>query len=698
MNVRLVLLLAPLLLLAGLVQAYFWVPKYDEQTRATPSRLETFIEGESADAKLLNPALHNDSQSGRIVSLVFDGLLDLDENFNLRGRLAEGWETSEVVFLAVDESQTFPDGAPVTPERMKARVDRARASGNYPELAELVVGIDLLQGGAVIPLPVEAASEDGRSLDPPRYRGPPRLRLTLARVEPGILELLAPVLGRGYATDFEPRRLLLSPALPDEDVLQALNAQLPVVEHNPVIEFRLRRGVRFHDGHPFTSKDVAFTYEAIMDPKNLSPRTSDFEPIKSVEAVDPHLVRVTYKRLFAPAVSVWTMGILPAHLLNPPAIAAEAEARGLTNAARTAFGMRQSGFNRAPVGTGPFRFAEWQGDELIKLTRNEDYWEGPPNYRDYYFRIIPDPLTKELEFRAGAIDSYVLQPFQVGRFEASPRYRTLSGLGSGYTYIGYNNRLPLFSDRRVRRALGMAVDVDEIIRYVMYGEGERSTGPYPKQTDWYNDNVAPLPYDPEGAVRILGTLGWRKNDDGFLEKDGEIFEFNLITNHGNLIRKAILSVAQNSWRRIGVKVNTQVFEWAVFLEDFVNPGRFDAVILGWQMGVDPDLYQIWHSSQAGRNQLNFVGYENPEADRIIEALRREYDREKQVGLARELHRIIAGDQPYTFLYAPVTTRALDRKIVMVSESGEISPPRASEGGDVFFYFNRWRKLEAAPDF
>jgi ABC-type transport system substrate-binding protein len=695
MNVRRVLLLAPLLLLAGLVQAYFWVPKYDQQTRATPSRLETFIEGESADAKILNPVLHADSQSGRIVSLVFDGLLDLDEKLNLRGRLAQGWSTTEVAFVVVDESQSFPDGAPLTGEGVRERIESAIASGDFPELDAVVQDVALVEGGAVISLQLDADTDQRPS---PRIRVPPRIRLQLSRVEPEILELLAPVLGSGYAAGFDARRFLISTQAPGEALLRALNAQLPLVEHNPVIEFRLRRGVRFHDGHPFTAEDVKFTYDAVMDPRNLSPRTSNFEPIKSVEAINPHLVRVTYKRLFSPAVSVWTMGILPAHLLNPAAIAAEAQSRNVRDAARAAFGMRDSRYNRAPVGTGPFRFVEWQGDELIKLTRNEDYWEGPPRYRDYYFRIIPDPLTKELEFRAGSIDSYLLQPFQVRRFEASPRYRTLSGLGSGYTYIGYNNRLPFFADPQVRRALGMAIDVDEIIRYVMYGQAERTTGPYPKQTDWYDPSVPPLPYDPQGALRILESLGWRKNDQGLLEKNGKIFEFNLITNHGNLIRKAILSVVQNSWRQIGVKVNTQVFEWAVFLEDFVNPGRFDAVILGWQMDADPDLHAIWHSSQSGRNQLNFVGYKSETADGLIEKLRREYDRNAQLLLARELHRIIAADQPYTFLYAPVATRALDRKIVMVTDAGDFLPPQASEGGDVFFYFNRWRKLETAPDF
>lgn len=692
MNLRLALIVLPLVLIGSLVQAYFWIPGYDDPALATASRLEAFIEGESGDAKLLNPILHADSQSGRIVDLVFDGLLDLDENLKLRGRLATRWTTFERAYLVVDGNARFPDGTRVDAMELLARIRAALiGSDSEAKTPPLLKSARVIEGGQV---ELRQRTEGGL---PVLVHMPPRIELELSRIEPNLLERLTPVIGPAYADNFLPERFYAGPA-PDEALTRVIRAHLPVLEHNPVVEFHLRDGVRFHDGHPFTAEDVKFTYDAIMEPKNLSPRTSDFEPIKSVEILNRLTVRVTYKRLFSPAVNVWTIGILPAHLLNARAISREADGAASSAEAKSVFGLRDSRFNRAPVGTGPFQFREWQSDELIRLSRNADYWDGAPEYREYFFRIIPDPLTKELEFRAGAIDTYQLQPFQVDRFRRDPRYRSISGLRRSYTYIGYNNRLPLFSDPRVRRALGMAINVDDIIRYVMYGEGERITGPYPKQTAWYDDAVQPLPYDPEGARKLLAELGWKPNEDGWLEKDGKRFEFNLITNHGNLIRNAILSVAQNSWRRIGVKVNTQVFEWAVFLEDFINPGRFDAVILGWLMGVDPDLYQIWHSSQAGKHQLNFVGYGNPEADRIIERLRREYDPEKQAILAHRLHRLIARDQPYTFLYAPVGTRVLDRKIVMVDAGGGFGPPRASAGGDVFFYMNRWRKLEATPDF
>ena len=200
----------------------------------------------------------------------------------------------------------------------------------------------------------------------------------------------------------------------------------------------------------------------------------------------------------------------------------------------------------------------------------------------------------------------------------------------------------------------------------------------------------------------MNKHGWRRNAEGWLEKEGKLFEFNLITNSGNPIRKNILTIVQESWRKIGVKCNTQLFEWAVFLKDFVNPLKYDALVLGWSMGADPDLYQIWHSSQAGPNQLNFVGYKNPEADRLITRIRKEYDRSKQVKMARELHRLIARDQPYTFLYVAKSTQVLDKNIVIVEKDEQgnekYSKIYPTKDGRIKYYFNKWRKLPRAPQF
>lgn len=708
MFLKRLLILAPLALVALLLQSYFWVPSYETQAVGNPARLRTYIEGSIGDAKILNPILNADAASSRITDLVFDGLLDLDENLNLRGRLATDWMVTETAYLVVRPDRRLADGSPATVARLIEAIADARAAGELPGLDGTLLSMQPLPAETrAETLSLPAADEPSGVMDVDvALRVPPRVAFTLARVDQDFFDRLEPVLGEDYFDDF-PYVAHVSPA---ESVSEAQRTQvaaraaglLPLAEHNPVIRFRLRTGVRFHDGHPFDAGDVKFTYDALMNPRNLSPRTSDYEPIERVDVIDAHTVVVTYKRLYSPAINAWMMGILPEHLLNADALAREMEAQSVSDAARAGFGMRDSAFNRAPVGTGPFRFVEWRSDEFIKLARNDHYWERPPEYAQYYFRVIPDLLTQEVEFKSGAIDAYGVQPHQVARYKQDDTYQSFSSLGFGYTYIGYNNRKPLFADPRVRRALGMAINTDDIITYVLYGEGKRTTGPYPRQTDWYDHGIQPLPYDPAAAQRLLAEAGWRPNADGWLEKDGTVFEFTLITNNGNPLRANVLAIAQDAWKKIGVRCQTQVFEWAVFLQDFVNTGSFDAVVLGWGMGIDPDLYQIFHSSQAGPQQLNFVGYASPEADALIVRLRREYDRAEQRALAHRLHRVIAEDQPYTFLYVGLATRVLDRKIVLVERepggSERFAKIYPTKSGSIAFYFNKWRKLEFTPDF
>jgi ABC-type transport system substrate-binding protein len=307
-----------------------------------------------------------------------------------------------------------------------------------------------------------------------------------------------------------------------------------------------------------------------------------------------------------------------------------------------------------------------------------------------------------MEFYAGTVDTYGVQPHQVERLEHDPRYQSFSGLSFGYTYIGYNLRRPPFDDRRVRTALGMAVDVNKIIQYVLYGQGEPITGPFPKQTEYYDRNIAPLPYDPEGALRLLQEAGWKKSSDGWLEKEGKRFQFTLITNSGNDIRKSVMAIVQDAWRQIGIDVRTDLLEWSVFIQERVNKLDFDALVLGWQMGIEPDLYQIWHSSQINPYQLNFVGFKNHEADDLIVKIRQEYDYERQISDCHRLHEIIAHEQPYTFLYVGKWTAILDKRIVIreVDSQGRVTYRKITptKTGNFTFYFNKWIKLPEVPSF
>jgi ABC-type transport system substrate-binding protein len=682
------------------------VPTYEEQARGNPGRLEEFINASIGDASILNPILSADSASSEVENLVFEGLIDRDENLRFRGRVAASWTVSEDAYFFVNDAWPIPgsadSGAEAVASHLEALIAR-RESLPGPLQAALSNILDI----SVAPARTYRASRK-RPAAPGRepvdlhiqVSAPARIKLALREVDQDIFTRLTAVLGQEYFSSFKPRLYVsVTPTIADPD-LDVLAAELlPATEHNPIIEFRLRPGVKFHDGHAVTATDVKFTYDAIMDPRNLSPRVSDYEPVKEIRLIDPLTVRIIYKRLYSPAIGTWAMGLLPEHRLNPEALRQEALRSGKDPAG---FSMRQSDFNRRPIGCGPFVFREWKSDQHILLDRFDGYWEGPPNYQRYVYRIVPDLLTQELEFYAGAIDSYGVQPYQVARLKDDPRFQSFSGTSYAFSYIGYNLRRKPFDDPRVRRALSMAINVESIIDYVLYRQGERTTGPFLKQTEYYNPAIAPIPHDPAAAQKLLAEAGWQRNSGGRLEKDGQPFQFTLITNSGNDIRKSILAIAQDAWKQLGIDVRTDLVEWSVFIKERVNKLDFDALVLGWSMGIDPDLYQIWHSSQTGPHQLNFVGYRNPEADDLIVRIRQEYDFDRRVSLCHRLHAIIAGDQPYTFLYVGKWTAVLDKRIVIRAAEldgrtgfQKITPTKT---GNYMFYFNQWIKLAEMPQF
>lgn len=404
------------------------------------------------------------------------------------------------------------------------------------------------------------------------------------------------------------------------------------------IIFHLRKSVTWHDGRAFTARDVEFTYQKLIDPSVRTPYSADFQKVKSLEIIDDSTVKVTYQEPFSPGLASWAMPIMPRHILEKEDL----------NTAK---------FSRHPIGTGPYKFLSWKSQEKIELASNQEYFQKAPYISRYIYRVIPDEATLFLELQALGIDTSGLSPLQYKKLTDTAFFRDnylkFRIESFGYTYLGYNLDNPLFKDKRVRRALNYAVDKNELIRGVLLGLGKISTGPFVPESWAYNQQIKPLEFSPDEAKELLAESGWSDhNHDGILDKDGISFEFTILTNQGNLERQRVGEIIQARLKDIGIKVKIKVVEWSVFLSDFIDKRRFEAVLLGWALGREPDCYDIWHSSKTKEGEFNFVGYRNPEVDLLLDAARRIFDQGKRKEIYNKIHEILYEEQPYMFLYCP----------------------------------------------
>jgi peptide/nickel transport system substrate-binding protein len=230
-----------------------------------------------------------------------------------------------------------------------------------------------------------------------------------------------------------------------------------------------------------------------------------------------------------------------------------------------------------------------------------------------------------------------------------------------YIYLGYNLNDTRFADRRVRQALTLAINKKEIIEGVLMGLGEEAYGPYKPGTWYYNPDVPKFAYDPARAKALLAEAGWRPDADGILTKDGRPFAFTILTNQGNDTRQRTAEIIQSRLRAAGILVKIRQVEWAAFVKEFIQKGRFEAILLGWNTGLDPDQYDIWHSSKTKPGELNVTHYKNPEVDRLLDEGRHTFDREKRRQAYFRFQEIVAEDQPYTFLFVPDALPAISRR-------------------------------------
>ncbi|MDX8381077.1 MAG: peptide-binding protein [Ghiorsea sp.] len=445
--------------------------------------------------------------------------------------------------------------------------------------------------------------------------------------------------------------------------------------------FKLKPDLKWSDGKLFTSHDCVFTLNLIQDDKTQSPYKSDYMKIVSAKALDDLTFEVRYKEIFSPALATWaSLAILPKHIFE-------------------GVNIMDTTLSRHPKASiGPYFLEDWQTQQSITLKANPNYFDGDVWIDKRITRIIPDPATQFLELSAGKIDMANLTPTQYTRlFDNNQRlkneYKRYKYLGFSYTYLGFNLKRKPFDDIRVRQALAYAIDRQELVDGVLLGLGERLATPYKPGTRWVNQNIKPRDYNIKQAKALLADAGWtNQNNSPYLSKNNKPLSFTILTNNGNKKRADTATIIQQRLKTIGIKVKIRLIEWSAFIENFINKRDFDAVILGWSLSPDPDQFNIWHSSQTGERQFNFLSYSNNKVDEALEQARLTFDLDAQKRWYDIMQQEIHQDAPVVFLYAGYSLPAIHQRIQNI----EVAPAGIVHNQEKWFIPKTLQKSSIQP--
>jgi peptide/nickel transport system substrate-binding protein len=389
--------------------------------------------------------------------------------------------------------------------------------------------------------------------------------------------------------------------------------------------FYLKKGVKFHNGTELTAADVKYTFETIVDVNFKSPRRSLYATITSVDVVDTYTVKFNLSSSYAPLLAYLDMGIVS------KAVAEKADNK----------------LAEAPMGTGPFKFVSWSKGNKITLERNDAYFRGAPYLDKVVLNIIPDNSVRAVGLESGDLD-LIQTPMagqDVKRLKTNPKLKLTQTTGLGITYININCSDPLFSDVKVRQAIGYLVDRQTIVDTIYEGMDIVGISSAVPGTWWGAPTVKGLSYDPTKAKALLAEAGWKLGSDGILAKDGKQFKFKL-TTYNDPNRMQLIQYLSNEWKKVGIVADLGVAEWAPFIAE-VQASKHQMSVIGWLSLVDPD--RAFYRQFAKEGDSNWGKYDNAKVNDLLIQARQLGDQAKRADLYSQAAQIIVDEAPYVYV-------------------------------------------------
>ncbi|MCK6470325.1 MAG: ABC transporter substrate-binding protein [Planctomycetes bacterium] len=467
-------------------------------------------------------------------------------------------------------------------------------------------------------------------------------------------DLVASPKNKGKVTDTKVAEGKREEALIAHDIVEDYLAQ-----EKPVFTFYLNQDARWHDGTSVTARDAVFTFKMIKNPKVMAgPSRNYWQDCESCELVndDPYVLRFTWSKPYFSAFEV-TAGFSPIAEHYYPSDPKQ---------------FNEGPQNQSLMGNGAYRFEKWERGKEIVFVRNENYYGRKPHFKKVVYKVVKDKAAELLMLESGDIDiNERLEAPQVIAKRGDPEFLKKNALdtvsvANVYRYIGWNARNPLFKDRPVRQALTMLIDRQRICDVILKGLAKVQNGPFHPDAPVFwkglGETAKRFDFNPVKARKLLADAGWRDSDgDSILDKDGVKFEFTLLIVAGVQTYESIANQVKNDLAQAGILVNISPYEWSVLLQK-LEQLKFDACLMGWRLGIINDPYQLWHSSQTDIKESNHCNFQVPEADRLIEASRRELNPEKRNEMMVRFQQIILEEQPYTFLFVPTRLVGYSKRI------------------------------------